>query len=46
MAQIAHLREETVNLKTLLIAHKDCPVNYQQELYSASMSQVIKPFDL
>ncbi|EWZ28039.1 hypothetical protein FOZG_18241 [Fusarium oxysporum Fo47] len=46
MAQIAHLREETVNLKTLLVAHKDCPVNYQQELYSASMSQVIKPFNL
>ncbi|KAK2471478.1 hypothetical protein H9L39_17709 [Fusarium oxysporum f. sp. albedinis] len=46
MAQIAHLREETVNLKTLLFAHKDCPVAYQQELYSASMSQVIKPYIL
>ncbi|KAF4414628.1 hypothetical protein FACUT_14117 [Fusarium acutatum] len=46
MAQIAHLREETVNLKTLLFAHKDCPVAYQQELYSASMSQVIKPYVL
>ncbi|KAJ9419614.1 hypothetical protein FOXG_07083 [Fusarium oxysporum f. sp. lycopersici 4287] len=33
VAQIAHLREETVNLKTLVFAHKDCPVNYQQELY-------------
>ncbi|KAL5591104.1 hypothetical protein FOBRF1_014661 [Fusarium oxysporum] len=46
MAQIAHLREETVNLKTLLFAHKDCPVAYQQELYSASMSRVIKPYIL
>jgi ATF/CREB family transcription factor len=46
MAQIAHLREETVNLKTLLLAHKDCPVAYRQELYSASMSQVIKPYNL
>ncbi|KAF5718466.1 hypothetical protein FMUND_5236 [Fusarium mundagurra] len=42
MAQIAHLREETVNLKTLLFAHKDCPVAYQQELYSASMSQTME----
>ncbi|EXM15841.1 Basic-leucine zipper domain [Fusarium oxysporum f. sp. vasinfectum] len=46
MAQIAHLREETVNLKSLLLAHKDCPVAYRQELYSASMSQVIKPYNL
>ncbi|KAJ9419685.1 hypothetical protein FOXG_07028 [Fusarium oxysporum f. sp. lycopersici 4287] len=44
MAQIAHLRDETVSLKTLILAHKDCPVAYQQELYSASMSQVIKPY--
>ncbi|EGU86441.1 hypothetical protein FOXB_03043, partial [Fusarium oxysporum f. sp. conglutinans Fo5176] len=42
MAQIAHLREETVNMKTLLFAHKDCPVAYQQELYSASMSQLVR----
>ncbi|EXK77328.1 hypothetical protein FOQG_17964 [Fusarium oxysporum f. sp. raphani 54005] len=32
MAQIAHLREETVNLKTLLLAHKDCPVAYRQQM--------------
>ncbi|KAF6515185.1 hypothetical protein HZS61_005091 [Fusarium oxysporum f. sp. conglutinans] len=46
MAQIAHLREETVNLKTLLLVHKDCPVAYRQELCSASMSQIIKPYNL
>ncbi|KAK2471342.1 hypothetical protein H9L39_17573 [Fusarium oxysporum f. sp. albedinis] len=45
-AQITHLREEMVNLKTLLFAHKDCPITHQQELHGASMSQVIKPFNL
>lgn len=44
-AQISHLREETVNLKTLLFAHKDCPVTHQQGLHGASMSQVIEPFN-
>jgi len=28
--QIGQLREEVVNLKTLLLAHKDCPVTVQQ----------------
>lgn len=28
--QIAALREEVVNLKTLLLAHKDCPVTQSQ----------------
>jgi ATF/CREB family transcription factor len=31
-AQISALREEVVNLKTLLLAHKDCPVTQQQGL--------------
>ncbi|KAJ4145957.1 hypothetical protein LMH87_004788 [Akanthomyces muscarius] len=30
--QITQLREEVVNLKTLLLAHKDCPVTQQQGL--------------
>lgn len=30
--QIGSLREELVNLKTLLLAHKDCPVTAQQGL--------------
>jgi ATF/CREB family transcription factor len=44
VAKIAHLREDTANLKTLLFAHKDCPFAYQQGLYSASMSQVLTPY--
>ncbi len=34
-AQISQLREEVVNLKTLLLAHKDCPVTQQQGLQGA-----------
>lgn len=36
--QIAALREEVVNLKTLLLAHKDCPVTQQQGLQGAYMA--------
>lgn len=38
-AQISQLREEVVNLKTLLLAHKDCPVTQQQGLHGAYMAQ-------
>lgn len=38
-AQISQLREEVVNLKTLLLAHKDCPVTQQQGLHGAFMQQ-------
>ena len=31
-AQVTHLREEVVNLKTLLLAHKDCPISQAQGL--------------
>lgn len=31
-AQVTELREEIVNLKTLLLAHKDCPVSQAQGL--------------
>ena len=31
-SQITQLREEIVNLKTMLLAHKDCPVTQQQGL--------------
>jgi ATF/CREB family transcription factor len=44
-AQITQLREEVVNLKTLLLAHKDCPVSQQQGLHSAFMQQAIEPFN-
>jgi ATF/CREB family transcription factor len=31
-AQVNSLREEILNLKTILIAHKDCPIAQQQQL--------------
>ncbi|XWW96372.1 hypothetical protein V2A60_004346 [Cordyceps javanica] len=43
-AQITQLREEVVNLKTLLLAHKDCPVTQQQGLQGAYMQPVMEPF--
>ena len=44
-ATITQLREEVVNLKTLLLAHKDCPVTAQQGLHhGAYMQQAIEPF--
>ncbi|KAF4480203.1 transcription factor atf1+ [Fusarium agapanthi] len=44
-AQITQLREEVVNLKTLLLAHKDCPVTQQQGIHGAFLSQVVEPFN-
>ena len=29
-SQVAQLRDEVLNLKTILIAHKDCPIAQQQ----------------
>lgn len=43
--QITQLREEVVNLKTLLLAHKDCPVTQQQGLHSAFMQQPMEAFN-
>lgn len=42
-AQINQLRDEVVNLKTLLLAHKDCPVTQQQGL-SGSYIAHMEPF--
>ncbi|KAH7176002.1 Aft1 HRA domain-containing protein [Dactylonectria macrodidyma] len=44
-SQITQLREKVVNLKTLLLAHKDCPVTQQQDLHRAFMSQAVEPFN-
>ncbi|KAL5611308.1 hypothetical protein FOBRF1_007425 [Fusarium oxysporum] len=41
--QVTRLREEAVNLKTLLFAHKDCPVTQQQRLHGTFISQVVGP---
>lgn len=43
--QITQLREEVVNLKTLLLAHKDCPVTQQQGLHGAFLQQALEPFN-
>ncbi|KAK0728578.1 Aft1 HRA domain-containing protein [Lasiosphaeria miniovina] len=43
--QISQLRDEVVNLKTLLLAHKDCPVTQQQGLHGAYMQQSMEPFN-
>jgi ATF/CREB family transcription factor len=39
-AQVTQLREEIVNLKTLLLAHKDCPVSQAQGLGSIGMNSM------
>ncbi|KAK4149231.1 Mis12-Mtw1 protein family-domain-containing protein [Chaetomidium leptoderma] len=44
-AQITQLREEVVNLKTLLLAHKDCPVTQQQGLHGAFMQPPMDAFN-
>lgn len=37
--QISQLREEVVNLKTLLLAHKDCPVTQTQGMHASFLQQ-------
>ncbi|ORY14026.1 Aft1 HRA domain-domain-containing protein [Clohesyomyces aquaticus] len=37
-ATVGQLREEVVNLKTLLLAHKDCPVSHAQGLAGMNMN--------
>ena len=45
-AQIGQLREEVVNLKTLLLAHKDCPITQQQGLHGSYMQPPpMEPFN-
>ncbi|KAG9228620.1 putative transcription factor atf1 [Amylocarpus encephaloides] len=43
--QISQLREEIVNLKTILMAHKDCPVSQQQGLAGIGMQQFIEGYN-
>lgn len=42
--QISALREEVVNLKTLLLAHKDCPVTQQQGLGGMQMNHIMADY--
>lgn len=44
-ATVTQLREEIVNLKTLLLAHKDCPVSQAQGLGSLMMNGLSTGFD-
>lgn len=37
-AQVSSLREDIVNLKTLLLAHKDCPISQAQGLGGLAMN--------
>ena len=40
-ATVTQLREEIVSLKTLLLAHKECPVSQAQGLSGMAMNQFI-----
>ena len=44
-ATVTQLREEIVNLKTLLLAHKDCPVSQAQGLGPIMMNGLPAGFD-
>lgn len=44
-AQCTQLREEVINLKTLLLAHKDCPISHQQGLGGQAMAQFMGEFN-
>ncbi|KZF19043.1 hypothetical protein L228DRAFT_52997 [Xylona heveae TC161] len=44
-AQVTQLREEIVNLKTLLLAHKDCPVSQAQGLSGLAMNSLVGDFN-
>ncbi|KAI9778435.1 MAG: hypothetical protein M1839_008081 [Geoglossum umbratile] len=39
-AQVTQLREEIVNLKTILLAHKDCPVSQAQGMTTMGMNNM------
>jgi len=38
---VTQLREELVNLKTIMLAHKDCPVSIQQGIAGPAMSMYL-----
>jgi ATF/CREB family transcription factor len=44
-AQVTQLREEIVNLKTLLLAHKDCPVSQAQGIGGMVMNGIANEFN-
>jgi ATF/CREB family transcription factor len=42
--QISALREEVVTLKTMLLAHKDCPVTQSQSMQGGYMAQAMQDY--
>jgi ATF/CREB family transcription factor len=44
-SQVTNLREEIVSLKTLLLAHKDCPVSRAQGLSGLAMNSIAGDFN-
>lgn len=44
-SQVTQLREEIVSLKTLLLAHKDCPVSQAQGLGGMGISNLAGDFN-
>ena len=40
--QLNSMKDEIVNLKTLLLAHKDCPMAQQQGLHGMMQQQVME----
>jgi ATF/CREB family transcription factor len=40
--QIQQLRDEVVNLKTMLLAHKECPISHQQGIAGNSMHNILQ----
>lgn len=44
-ATVTQLREEIVNLKTLLLAHKDCPVSQAQGIGPLMMNSMSAGFE-
>lgn len=43
--QVGQLKDEIINLKTLLYAHKDCQVSHQQGISGMAMSQLLGGFE-
>jgi ATF/CREB family transcription factor len=40
--QLQQLRDEVVNLKTMLLAHKDCPISHQQGIAGHGMQSILQ----
>lgn len=41
-ATVQQLRDELVNLKTILLAHKDCPIAHGQAMGNGTIQQIVE----